>query len=65
MTGPVSNAHVAVVPSVPAGTGSGVGALLSTCHAAGAVMVNRTDALRSGWSNTAYTRFASATANSV
>ena len=55
------NVHVAA-PS-PAGTGSGVGELLTTAHAAGAVTVNWNVALRSGCSNTANTRRESGTSN--
>jgi hypothetical protein len=37
----------------------------TTCHSAGAVMISRWRALRSGWSKQAYMRFASAVSNWV
>jgi len=57
-----SKVQVAVSPAV---TGSGVGSLLTTCHAAGAVTVNWNVALRSGCSKQANTRRASGTSNCV
>src|SRR5690606_2387272 len=49
--------------SSPAGTGSGVGALDTTCQWSGAVTVNVNVALRSGCSKTANMRRVSATSN--
>ena len=50
------------VPS-PAGRGSGVGELETTCQWAGAVTVKENAALRSGCSNTGYIRRLSGTSN--
>jgi hypothetical protein len=49
----------------PAGSGSGVGWLETTCQSSGAVIVNANVALRSGCSKTANTRRESATSNCV
>lgn len=63
---PVESAELLVEPvETRAGAGSGVAALLSTVQSAGAVIVKVNEAFRSGWSKTAKTRLASATANSV
>ena len=50
---------------VPSASGAGVGWLLTTSHAAGAVTVNANVALRSGCSKTANTRRESGTSNCV
>ena len=55
-----ANTQVAVSPSID---GCGVGELLTTCQAAGAVTVNRKLAFRSGCSNTANMRRLSGTSN--
>jgi len=59
--GVAPNAHRAS-PS-PAGRGSGVGELDTTCQPAGAVTARVNVPLRSGWSKQAYMRRASATSN--